>query len=262
MRVAILAPIDTQLMARLVAWGVHRSADIELVGVLVRTPWTKQRILSELKRDGSKVPMKVYTKLILRDRPATTADSQAARLVSEGVPGRGLAELCAQIGVPLTVVKDFDDPDGVAALQAARPDAIAFCGGGLVRPAVLALPEHGVLNVHAGVLPRYRGMNVVEWPLAERRTDTGLTLHRMDKGIDTGPIVRVEPMPPQPGETFADLRHRMGASMPGIMVRGLEGIARGELTPQPQQKRDGRQYYPMHPRLLAWAERRLSEDVG
>ncbi|MCR4414983.1 MAG: hypothetical protein NUV77_21400, partial [Thermoguttaceae bacterium] len=167
-RVAVLAPIRTSLYSRLVVHLSSIEPGVKVVAVLVRTPWTLARVTGELRRDGGRLLWKAYRKLVLRERayddPAETIYAMARRV---NLPGRSLGDLSAAEGFRLAVVKDHNDQTAQRILRDAQPDLVAFTGGGLIRPEVLRIPRIGVLNCHLGLLPRYRGMDVVEWPFVE-----------------------------------------------------------------------------------------------
>jgi methionyl-tRNA formyltransferase len=135
------------------------------------------------------------------------------------------------------------------------PDVIAFTGGGLLRKELLRIPRQGILNCHSGILPSYRGMDVVEWAILERHIDhIGLSLHFMAAGVDTGPILMKKSVQPQAGETIATLRLRMEPLMVDLMLAGLRQLRDGRIKPTPQKTTDGRQYFVMHPRLKKQAQ--------
>ena len=155
----------------------------------------------------------------------------------------------------------------LAALHAGRPDVIAFTGGGLLRKQVLRSARLGVLNCHLGILPSYRGMDVVEWPWVESRHDeriprVGLTVHFMDSGVDTGPILLTRFIPVRLDDTFTSIRIRLEPMMVRMMLETVTGLRDGTLHARPQPHDDGRQYYVMHPRIQTVAERRLAQHLA
>ncbi len=262
MRVAILAPIGNSLYARCVTHLLKQTPGIDVVGVLVRTPWTWQRVRSEFRRDGARLLRKAYRKLVLRQRDFDQTSSQNLLALAREcqLPGNSLRDLCQLHRIAYRVANDPNDAAALTFLQSLAADAMAFTGGGLIRQPLLQMPRHGVINCHMGILPRYRGMDVVEYPLVEERLadeGIGLTLHVMDQGLDTGPILLQEPLKLLPGETFRTLRQRMERLMAELMVRGIVGLQQGDITPQPQRVEAGRQYFVMHPRLEALAEAKL-----
>jgi methionyl-tRNA formyltransferase len=263
MRVAILAPIGTSLYSRLVAQLLHMEQGVELTDVIVRTPWTLKRIRSEWRRDGGRLLRKAFRKLVLKeraygDRPETIV--QLAR--QHSLPGRNLYELADACGFRIHTVIDHNDSVSVEALKNSRPDVIVFTGGGLIRQPVLDIPRLGVLNCHMGVLPKYRGMDVVEWPLlagdGQSSPELGLTVHFMDRGVDTGPILLERRFSIEAGETFARIRERMEPMMVELMLETVRGLRDEQLSPIAQEADDGLQYFVMHARLFKQAEHRLA----
>jgi methionyl-tRNA formyltransferase len=197
---------------------------------------------------------KIYRKLVLGERETGTPSGQTLADMAEqsGLPFDRLRTLGHDLDIPHLVAPDHNHPSVEALLRDAQPDVIAFTGGGLIRKNILDLPTRGVLNCHAGLLPRYRGMDVVEWAILEAEDlapQTGITLHFMDRGVDSGPIVKTLPIPTQPGDNLESLRARFLPAMVGLMLDGLSGLQAGRLTPSPQNPDDGRQYFVMHPRL-------------
>lgn len=255
-RVAIIAPTAFSLYARMVAHWLQRTSGFEWTGVLVREAADLARLRSELRRDGPTLLRKFWRKAILQGDDGTGTNALAEVVAAEGISGT-VMEMASRAGARCLVTTRLDSEEAVGHMRAARPDVIAFTGGGLLRGPLLAVAPHGVLNVHMGVLPRYRGMDVVEWPLLEGRPDeVGLTVHRMDSGLDTGPIHRVQLVARHSGETMAALRGRMEVLMVDLMCATLEAIRDGTAAPAAQAPESGRQYFVMHGRL-----RRLAEDA-
>ena len=106
---------------------------------------------------------------------------------------------------------------------------------GLILPGpVLAAPRLGCLNVHASLLPRWRGAAPVERAILAGDEETGVTIMLMDEGLDTGPILLAEAMPITGATTAAGLTDALSQLGAGLAVRALEGLAAGALNPRPQ----------------------------
>ena len=104
------------------------------------------------------------------------------------------------------------DAAAVAAVTAARPEAIVVAAYGLMLPpALLALPSRGCLNVHASLLPRWRGAAPIERALLAGDLQTGITIMQMDAGLDTGAILLQEALPIAPEDTAGTLRDKLAA---------------------------------------------------
>ena len=172
MRLVVIAPTGRSLYARLVTHLCAREPGIEVVGIIVRSPWTYKRIRGELRRDGLLLFRKFISKMLLAER-AYAADDEENMLGlvrRSGLPGRTLGGLARQLGIPLRVVREYNEPRAIETLRGFAPDVIASTGGGILRGEFLGIPRLGVLNVHLGILPRFRGMDVMEWALFEPGT--------------------------------------------------------------------------------------------
>jgi folate-dependent phosphoribosylglycinamide formyltransferase PurN len=267
LKIALLAPIHTSLYSRLVADTILKMEGVSLRAILVRNHLNWARFKSEFGRDGLRLLGKIRQKYIAGDKRY------------EGSPGRGLGSLAVETSlayrslkdlarhddIPYMVVNDLNDPRAVHLLENEAPDLIAFTGGGLLRQDILSIPRIGVLNCHTGVLPHYRGMDVVEWTAAEGNVEKigfGATLHLMDRGVDTGPILLVRKIEPLSHDSFKTIRARLEVSMVELMAEGIQKLRDNALQPQLQDAAAGRQYYVMHPRVKRCAEARLARQSG
>jgi len=123
-----------------------------------------------------------------------------------------------------------------APLLAAKIDVLAVAAYGLILPhAILAWPRCGCLNVHASLLPRWRGAAPIQRALLAGDAETGATIMQMDTGLDTGPILDAVRVPIAPRDTAATLEHKLAASGARALVAVLRRLAAGEpIRPMPQ----------------------------
>jgi methionyl-tRNA formyltransferase len=111
-----------------------------------------------------------------------------------------------------------------------RPDFIVVIAFGLIlKEDILALPKYGCINLHASLLPRYRGVSPIPFALLSGDEMTGCTSMFMDQGIDTGAVLRVRETPIRPTDTAGSLSSRLAALGAQVMVETLEGILAGTL---------------------------------
>jgi methionyl-tRNA formyltransferase len=144
-------------------------------------------------------------------------------------------ELAAARGLPVLQPARARDADFLAALRGLAPDLIVVAAyGQLLPPAILALPPHGCLNVHASLLPRWRGAAPVQWAILEGDAETGVTLMGMDAGLDTGPVIAAARTPVEPEDTGGTLHDRLARLGGELLVRTLPDWLAGRLTPRPQ----------------------------
>ena len=121
------------------------------------------------------------------------------------------------------------------ALSAAAVDAVVVAAYGLILPLwFLESPRHGCINIHASLLPRWRGAAPIQRAIEAGDAETGVTLMQMDAGLDTGAILLVESTPIEATDTSGSLQSRLARIGAGLVVAGLGSIVQGALTPRPQ----------------------------
>ncbi len=156
--------------------------------------------------------------------------------------GRGLemaqtpvAERALALGLPLLQPRTLRTPEVLDALRAASPDLIVVAAYGRILPSeVLALPRCGCVNVHGSILPRYRGAAPVQWAVIRGESETGVTVMRMDEGLDTGPILATRATPISDDDTAATVTLRLADLGACLLVECLPGILDGSIPPVQQ----------------------------
>ena len=122
-----------------------------------------------------------------------------------------------------------------ARLEAIAPDAIVVVAyGRIIPPWMLSLPRLGCINLHASLLPKYRGAAPIQWAVAMGETVTGNTTMLLEEGLDTGPILLQQEIPIAPGQTAAELFDVLAKSGAPLVVQTLAGLEDGTITPKPQ----------------------------
>jgi methionyl-tRNA formyltransferase len=122
-----------------------------------------------------------------------------------------------------------------AQLESIAPDAIIVVAyGRIIPPWMLTLPPHGNLNLHASLLPKYRGAAPIQWAIASGETITGNTIIRIDEGLDTGDILLRREVPIVHDDTAVTLAPRLAADGAQLMVEALAASERGSIVPVPQ----------------------------
>src|SRR5262245_38418934 len=148
------------------------------------------------------------------DRPAGRGLHRATGAVKELAETRGL-----EVFQPASL----KEPQAAARLAAVRPEAIVTAAYGLILPAqVLELAPHGALNVHASLLPRWRGAAPIQRALLAGDRETGITIIRMDAGLDTGPIVEQRAIPISDEDDSQTLHDRLAALGGELMASVLD----------------------------------------
>lgn len=108
--------------------------------------------------------------------------------------------------------------------------------GQILRPNVLECAELGAVNVHASLLPKYRGAAPIQWAIAMGERETGVTTMQLDAGMDTGPILLQKACPIEPEDTMATLEPKLARLGATLLVETLEGLERGVIRPRPQEE--------------------------
>lgn len=143
--------------------------------------------------------------------------------------------VCEREGLPLLQPVKLKDPAFLEALLGWRPDLIAVAAFGRILPsAILQMPARGCINVHASLLPKYRGAGPIQWAIINGERETGITTMLMDEGMDTGAILLQERVPIQPDETAGALSARLAEVGGRLLVATIRRVKDGTVTPKPQ----------------------------
>jgi methionyl-tRNA formyltransferase len=161
---------------------------------------------------------------------------------------QNLMEFLDQNDIPYRVPTDLNDESFRQWVEDDHYDIGVSVGFDKKLPGwLIGCPEHGTLNIHPSLLPRYRGANPYFWVIHNRESTTGVTLHYMDQQFDTGPVIRQESVELQPDETMGSLfflLNRMGVDMATDVLEELE---RNGTTPEGTDQEDGD--YPAAPEV-------------
>jgi folate-dependent phosphoribosylglycinamide formyltransferase PurN len=257
-RVAVFSPNPGSLYTTTVCDLLLRRG-IGITAIFVRR-FTWARFRQEFTRDGRRLLKKIWIKLVLRERAYAVddQDSIVAFRRTHEITARSVADLSRQHGLKIVPCATLNDALVENELRETPPDLVVFTGGGIIRPNILAVSGAGIVNCHSGILPEYRGMDVVEWALLKGDFEQlGCTVHFMDRGLDTGDILRVEKIPVLPSDTAKRIRGRIESRMPAVLVEAVVDYLEGKRLRIPQPPEAGRQYFVMHPELQTRAESKL-----
>ena len=191
--------------------------------VFAGTPEFAQGILRALLEAPGCAVVAAYTQ---PDRPA----GRGRRLQPSPVKECALAR-----GIPVFQPLSLKDATAQQELAALAPDVMIVAAYGLILPpAVLAIPRHGCINVHASVLPRWRGAAPVERAIEAGDASSGVTIMQMDAGLDTGAMLLVRECPVMATDTGATLRERLGVLGAEALLEALALLRAGRLEPVAQ----------------------------
>jgi methionyl-tRNA formyltransferase len=137
--------------------------------------------------------------------------------------------------LPVYQPKSLRSEEAAIPLREWQPDLIVVAAfGQILRPHVLDLPPYGCLNIHASLLPRWRGASPIQHAILAGDHETGISLMRMDVGMDTGPVYVQQAIPIHPDETAATLHDRLAQLGADMLSEHLDDILAGRLLAQPQ----------------------------
>ena len=148
-----------------------------------------------------------------------------------------LKQVALERGLALIQPKSINDPEAVRILRDISPDVIVVASyGQLLKAVVFDLPRLGTVNIHASLLPAYRGAAPVNWAIMRGEEKTGISTFFIERGMDTGDILLTKSLDIGPDETAAELEDRLAQLGSDVILKTLDGLASGSLqaAPQPQ----------------------------
>lgn len=182
----------------------------------------------------------------------TQPDRPAGR--GRGVQMSPVKQAALAANVPVHQPETLRSPEAQALLRELAPDLMVVVAYGLILPqAVLDLPRHGCWNLHASLLPRWRGAAPIQRAIEAGDAQSGICLMQMEKGLDTGPVLLRASTPIAPDDTGGRLHDRLAALAAEVLTEGLQRLAQGCLPPPEAQPAEGIVYA----RKLEKAEARL-----
>jgi len=143
--------------------------------------------------------------------------------------------LAKELGIPFIQPKRLKEPEAGSQLRTWAPEAIVVAAfGQILRQDVLDLPKHGCINVHASLLPRWRGASPIQAAILHGDKETGVTIMRMDTGLDTGPILSQRAIPIADVDTAGSLNEKLARLGAELLIETLPKYFTGELQPRRQ----------------------------
>lgn len=172
--------------------------------------------------------------LLAARHEVTLVLTQPDRPAGRGLKPRPSAvkQIALARGLSLMQSSTLKEPAALNAVAAARPEALVVAAYGLMLPVeLLSLPARGGINVHASLLPRWRGAAPIQHALLAGDTETGVTIMRMDEGLDTGPVLQQQAVPIAPDDTAGTLHDRLAV----LGARLLLEVLTSNPAPRPQE---------------------------
>ena len=146
-----------------------------------------------------------------------------------------IKEFAMNRGIKILQPTSIRDPNFLNELRDMRPDAIVVAAYGKILPAqILRIPLHGCINVHASLLPKYRGAAPIQWAIINGEKKTGITIMLMDEGLDTGDILLQEETEITDDDNTETLSKRLSELGASLLLKTMNGIKNGFIKPIPQ----------------------------
>ena len=179
--------------------------------------------------------------------PVVGAVTQPDRPVGRGgtLKSPAVKDAAVALGIPVIQPESLRQPEAIQQLLAWAPDVIVVAAfGKILRPDILDLPPLGCINVHGSLLPRWRGAAPIQASILAGDSETGITIMKMDPGVDTGPILSQRSIPITPQETGGSLFKKLSILGAELLLDTLPRYLNGEVIPV-QQPEIGVTYAPM-----------------
>jgi len=137
-------------------------------------------------------------------------------------------------GLPVLQPESLKEPEFLQQLQNWKADVFVVVAFRILPPDVFTIPPVGTINLHASLLPKYRGAAPIQWALINGETETGVTTFFIDEHVDTGTILLQEKIAIRPDDTAEELHNRLSVLGAQVVVRTLDLLEKGKLQPRPQ----------------------------
>ena len=144
-------------------------------------------------------------------------------------------EKALEYQIPVYQPVKVRDPQFIKIIEELAPDAIVVVAfGQIISKAILDIPKHGCVNIHASLLPKYRGSAPIQWAVINGEKETGITTMMMDEGIDTGDMLEKTIVPIDKDETGGSLHDKLSQAGAKLILSTLEGLEKKTIVPIPQ----------------------------
>ncbi|HEX4350563.1 MAG TPA: methionyl-tRNA formyltransferase [Verrucomicrobiae bacterium] len=143
--------------------------------------------------------------------------------------------LAEKLNLPVLQPLKAREESFIRQLRELKPDLMVVVAYGQILPqAILDVPPHGCLNVHTSLLPKYRGAAPIQWAIADGEPETGVTIMKMDAGLDTGPVLSIRRTPILPTDDSQILHDRLAQLGAELLLETIPDYVSGKISPQPQ----------------------------
>lgn len=172
----------------------------------------------------------------------TVPDKPAGR--GQQISESAVKQFAVSKGIPVLQPVKLKDPEFIAQLRALKPDLQIVVAFRMLPEIVWNLPPHGTVNLHASLLPQYRGAAPINWAVINGEKETGLSTFKLQHEIDTGDILMQEKLPIGDAETAGELHDRMKTIGSTLLVKTVNELEQGSLQAQPQNLLEENKHAP------------------
>lgn len=172
-----------------------------------------------------------------------------------------ITDLSRRYNFDILYSDDMNSSSTVTSLTKLNLDILIYCSGGILKGPLIHTPKIGVLNAHMGILPKFRGMNVLEWSIFYGYP-IGVTIHFIDEGIDTGNILITKKMTIEKNDTIMSLRQKSVVLNVELIKKAITIINNNNFQLIPNPLLEGKQYFVMHDLMKKIAEKKLQKFQG
>lgn len=209
--------------------------------VIDTTKWSRNKKGKKLKRTMSRVGIRATLQFVLKRIKKTVVPKKQKAWQSN--------DFYRNYSNAVYTVNNFNDAQSEHLMKEVEPDLIILGGARIIRKNIIAIPKIGILNAHPGLLPKYRGVDVIPWAI-HNGDPVGVTVHFIDEGIDTGGIVGQKIVEMEQGDTFGSLMKKANDIAGKLVCDAVMAfLETGHIPVQPQTKESGKQYYRMPVKL-------------
>lgn len=155
-------------------------------------------------------------------------------------------EVAVKYGIPVFQPKKVREPEFVETLRSLQPEVIVVAAfGQIITKEILEMPKHGCINVHASLLPAYRGAAPIQWAVVNGEKESGVTIMQMDEGLDTGDMIDKVVVPVTAEETGGSLFEKLSLAGAKLCVKVLEDLEKGTAVREKQPEESTTPYAKM-----------------
>lgn len=235
-----------------------KNRDIQIEAIYIEIPSSKEyakKVKRAFKRGGLIKAIKVVFKTsIKRFMPRTVSASTKKKEWLNN-------DFYKAYSRNVSIVDNFNGKQCEKSLEEIKPDLIVLGGSRIIHKNIIRIPKIGILNAHPGLLPKYRGVDVIPWAIYNR-DDIGVSVHFIDEGVDTGGIITQKVIEIKENDSLGSLRKKAECVAGELMAETvLRIIALGHVPVTQQSKEDGKQYYKMPRNLVQETEKRLKQRM-